>query len=156
MRRENLGVEAGMPATSTSLPVRDTNLWHQRPNDIIEAYTGNDKSHREDRTSRSPEIASLLRRWVIHPSRRRWDQRPRSQHRESVFFGELSEGLPGFTKGVARVERNAQELGRPERSCRKAGRLNETSSREAGYKRASDQLVVLIDEEGADRNTQVA
>jgi len=24
-------------------------------------------------------------------------------------FGELSEGLPGFTKGVACVERNAQE-----------------------------------------------
>jgi len=30
-------------------------------------------------------------------------------------LGELSEGLPGFTKGVACVERNAQELGRPER-----------------------------------------
>jgi len=58
-------------------------------------------------------------------------------------FGELSEGLPGFTKGVACVERNAQELGRPARSCRKVGRLNETSSREAKYKRASDQLIVL-------------
>ena len=57
--------------------------------------------------------------------------------------GELSEGLPGSTKSVACVERNAQELGRPERSCRKVGRLNETSSREAKYNRASDQLIVL-------------
>jgi hypothetical protein len=59
-------------------------------------------------------------------------------------FGELSEGLPGFTKGVACVERNAQELGRPERSCRKAGRLNETSSRKARYNRESDQLLVPV------------
>ena len=29
-------------------------------------------------------------------------------------FGEFSEGLPGFTKSVACVERNAQELGRPD------------------------------------------
>jgi len=28
--------------------------------------------------------------------------------------GEFSEGLSGFTKSVACVERNAQELGRPE------------------------------------------
>jgi len=29
-------------------------------------------------------------------------------------FGEFSEGLPGFTKSVACVERNAQGLGRPD------------------------------------------
>jgi len=29
-------------------------------------------------------------------------------------FGELSEGLPGSAKSVACVERNAQELGRPD------------------------------------------
>lgn len=40
-------------------------------------------------------------------------------------------------------QRNAQELGRPESSCRKVGRLNETSSREAKNNRASDQLIVL-------------
>ena len=53
-------------------------------------------------------------------------------------FGELSEGLPGSAKSVACVERNAQELGRPESSCRKVGRLNETSSREARNNRESD------------------
>jgi hypothetical protein len=53
-------------------------------------------------------------------------------------FGELSEGLPGSTKSVACVERNAQELGRPESSRRKAGRQTETSSREAVYNRESD------------------
>lgn len=53
-------------------------------------------------------------------------------------FGELSEGLPGSAKSVACVERNAQELGRPERSHRKVGRLNETSSREARNNRESD------------------
>lgn len=52
--------------------------------------------------------------------------------------GELSEGLPGSAKSVACVERNAQELGRPASSCREAGRLNETSSREARNKRESD------------------
>ena len=29
-------------------------------------------------------------------------------------YGEFSEGLSGFTKSVAYVERNAQELGRPD------------------------------------------
>jgi hypothetical protein len=59
-------------------------------------------------------------------------------------IGELSEGLPGSTKSVACVERNAQELGRPESSCKKkAGRQTETTSREAGYNRESDQLIVL-------------
>ena len=53
-------------------------------------------------------------------------------------FGELSEGLPGSAKSVACVERNAQELGRPERSCRKAGRQTEMSSREATHNRGSD------------------
>jgi hypothetical protein len=53
-------------------------------------------------------------------------------------IGELSEGLPGFTKGVAGVERNVQELGRPECSHRQVGRLNETSSREARNNRESD------------------
>jgi hypothetical protein len=53
-------------------------------------------------------------------------------------FGELSEGLPGSAKSVACVERNAQELGRPASSCRKAGRLNEISSREARNERGSD------------------
>ena len=53
-------------------------------------------------------------------------------------FGELSEGLPGSVKSVACVERNAQELGRPERSRRKEGRLNETTSREARNNRESD------------------
>ena len=53
-------------------------------------------------------------------------------------LGELSEGLPGSTKSVACVERNAQELGRPERSCRKAGRQTEKSSRDAINNRGSD------------------
>jgi hypothetical protein len=57
-------------------------------------------------------------------------------------FGELSEDLPGFTKGVAYVERNGQELGRPERSHRKVSRRTETSSREARCNRESDQLTV--------------
>jgi hypothetical protein len=51
VKRENLGVEAGIPATSTSLPGRDTKRWYQRLNNIIEAYTGNDVGHKEDRTS---------------------------------------------------------------------------------------------------------
>jgi len=54
-------------------------------------------------------------------------------------IGELSEGLPGSAKSVACVERNAQELGRPERSHRKMGRQTETSSREAAYNRESDE-----------------
>jgi hypothetical protein len=49
--RENLGVETGIPAISTSLPGRDTKLWYQRLNNIIEAYTGNDVGHKEVRTS---------------------------------------------------------------------------------------------------------
>jgi len=53
-------------------------------------------------------------------------------------IGELSEGLPGFTKSVACVERNAQELGRPESSRRKVGRQTETSSRKARCNRESD------------------
>ena len=53
-------------------------------------------------------------------------------------FGELSEGLPGSAKSVACVERNAQELGRPESSRCEVGRLNETSSREARNNRESD------------------
>jgi len=48
---ENLGIEEGMTATSMSLLHRDTKLCHQRTNNIIEAYTGNDVSHKEDRTS---------------------------------------------------------------------------------------------------------
>jgi len=63
---------------------------------------------------------------------------PEANTEKAFFFGELSEGLPGFTKGVASVERNDRELGRPERSHRKVGRLNETSSREARCNRESD------------------
>ena len=58
-------------------------------------------------------------------------------------YGEFSKGLPGFTKSVACLERNAQELGRPESSYRKAGRPTETTSREADDNRGSDQLMVL-------------
>jgi len=50
--RENLGVEEGMTATSTSgAEAPDTNNCHQQTNNIIEAYTGNDVSHKEVRTS---------------------------------------------------------------------------------------------------------
>jgi hypothetical protein len=28
---------------------RDTKKWHQQLNDFVEAYTGNDAGHREDR-----------------------------------------------------------------------------------------------------------
>jgi hypothetical protein len=52
VERENLGVEAGTTATSTSgAEAPDTNLCRQRTNNIIEAYTGNDAGHKEDRTS---------------------------------------------------------------------------------------------------------
>jgi len=70
------------------------------------------------------------------------NQKPTQRKRN----GELSDGLPGSTKSVACVERNAQELGRPESSCGKkkeAGRQTETTSREAGYNRESDQPIVL-------------
>ena len=60
----------------------------------------------------------------------------KSKQRKRI--GELSEGLPGSTKSVACVERNAQELGRPESSCRKVGRQTERSSRKAIYNRESD------------------
>ena len=59
-------------------------------------------------------------------------------------FGELSEGLPGSTKSVACVERNAQELGRPEMFLKKVGQT-ETSSRKAEGPRGSDQPIVLGD-----------
>ena len=59
-------------------------------------------------------------------------------------FGELSEGLPGSTKSVACVERNAQELGRPEMFLKKVGQT-ETSSRKAKDPRGSDQPTVLRD-----------
>jgi hypothetical protein len=68
-------------------------------------------------------------------------QKPTQRER----IGELSEGLPGSTKSVACDERNAQELGRPESPCRGAGRQTETTSREAGYNRESDQPIVLRD-----------
>jgi len=60
-------------------------------------------------------------------------------------FGEFLEGLPGSTKSVACVERNAQELGRPERFLplgEQVGR-SETTSRRADGLRESDQLTVL-------------
>ena len=38
-------------------------------------------------------------------------QKPTQRER----FGKFSEGLPGSTKSVACMERNAQELGRPDR-----------------------------------------
>ena len=38
-------------------------------------------------------------------------------------FGEFSEGLPGFTKSVACVERNAQELGRPDMFLPQVGQV---------------------------------
>ena len=53
-------------------------------------------------------------------------------------FGEFLEGLSGFAKSVACLERNAQELGRPESSRRKVGRQTEISSREARNNRGSD------------------
>ncbi len=50
--RENLGIEEGTTATSMSgAKAPDTNFCRQRPNNIIEAYTGNDVSHKEVRTS---------------------------------------------------------------------------------------------------------
>jgi hypothetical protein len=49
--RENLGVETRILATSTGLPGRNTKLWYQRLNNIIEAYTGNDVGHKEVSTS---------------------------------------------------------------------------------------------------------
>ena len=67
-------------------------------------------------------------------------------------FGKFSEGLPGFTKSVACVERNAQGpfgglrtgLGDPVSSCgNSAGRRTEMPSRKAKDNRGSDQLVVL-------------
>ena len=68
------------------------------------------------------------------------NQKPTQRKR----IGELPKGLPGSRKSVACVERNAQELGRPESSWeKKAGRQTETTSREAGYNRESDQPIVL-------------
>jgi hypothetical protein len=59
-------------------------------------------------------------------------------------FGELSEGLPGSTKSVAYIERNAQELGSPEWFLKQVGQF-ETSSRKANDPRESDQPIVLGD-----------
>jgi len=149
-----------MPATSTSLETpqgcganRDTNFWHQRPNNIIEAYTGNDIGHKEVRTSWSLDIASLLR--LRHNAAQVqmatvltvW--KPTRRER----FGEFSEGLPGFTKSVACVERNAQEpfgfaqgrLGRPEWFLHVEVGISETTSRKANGLRGSDQSIVLWD-----------
>jgi hypothetical protein len=66
----------------------------------------------------------------------------KSKQRKRI--GELFEGLPGSMKSVACVERNAQELGRPESSRSKVvGRQTETSSREVIHNRESDQPTVL-------------
>jgi len=48
------------------------------------------------------------------------DQKPIQKERD----GEFLEGLPGFTKSVACLERNAQELGRPESSHVRKGKAD--------------------------------
>jgi hypothetical protein len=80
-------------------------------------------------------------------------QKPTQRER----IGEFLEGLPGSTKSVACVERNAQELGRPESFL---GRLlarvvhpqwseqvgrTERTSRRANSLRESDQPILLRD-----------
>jgi hypothetical protein len=80
-------------------------------------------------------------------------QKPTQRER----FGEFLDDLPGSTKSVACVKRNVKNLGDPLGSCllavhwvvihhsRDAGRLIETTSREADDLRESDQPTVLGD-----------
>jgi hypothetical protein len=49
--RENLGVEEWDDSDFSEPGNRNTNFCRQRSNNIIEAYTGNDVSHKEVRTS---------------------------------------------------------------------------------------------------------
>jgi len=50
-------LKQGCQQLQRTCPGRDTNFWHQRPNNIIEAYTGNDIGHKGDRTPRRLDIA---------------------------------------------------------------------------------------------------
>jgi len=129
---------------------RDTNFCHQRTNNIIEAYTGNDVSHKEVRTSWSLEIAPLLRLRCKLPS--------------ASTDGDSVNGLEAYTRKTSwwvfwgsvgvhskawRVSRETHKnLGDPKCSCisvhwqasttRKAGRQSEISSRRAEDYRGSD------------------
>lgn len=68
-------------------------------------------------------------------------QKPKRRNRN----GEVPEGLPGSTKSMACVERDGQELGRPEWLPRRAGRLFREKEGQSKAIRESDQPIVLRD-----------
>ena len=88
-----------------------------KPNETIEAYTGNHVARKGDRNPPNliqPRYGARGRKSQMQMAMMLMDQKPTQRARK--INGERSEGLPGSTKSVGCVERSVENLRDPEGS----------------------------------------